>query len=215
MAVRYPIEYELTPKSIESGRRWLTLRVKNIGSEDLTTLDVRLNSLDAYNLSTLGTGSYISLLRPDEEQVLPFQISANATTRVYISIDGLRDGTVFHWESPNIPVIIDQESTDLVSLFAMTEPYPLLNEKIKVEATLRGEAANDGFTLEFWADTPSGEFEKLGVVETPALDIGEEARFSAEIQPDEEGLYTIYGYLYDGVKRIGRAIEHVTVTKAA
>jgi hypothetical protein len=63
MAIKYPLEYELTPKSIDAGRHWVTLSLQNIGTQDLTGLDVNLNSLDAYGISVLGTGSYVSLLK--------------------------------------------------------------------------------------------------------------------------------------------------------
>jgi hypothetical protein len=215
MAIKYPIEYELVPTTIDTGRHWMTLNLKNIGNQDLTGLDVKLNSLDAYSMSSLGTGSYVSSLKADEEQAIPYQVSANRTASLYVTVDGWRDGKQFHWESPSILVTVGTDVAQLVSLFAMTEPYPILGEKIHCEATVRGLAPSEGLTLEFWADTPSGEFEELAAVETKVLARNEEATYSAEITPDEEGLYTIYAYLYDGAHRIGRRIEHVQVGRTA
>lgn len=214
MGIKYPIEYELVPTSIDTGRNWVTLDLKNIGNQDLIGLDVNLNSLDAYSVSALGTGSYVSSLKADEEQAIPFQLSANRTASLYVTIDGWRDGKRFHWESPGILVTVGSDVAQLVSLFAMAEPYPILGEKVRCEATVRGLTESEGLTLEFWADTPSGEFEELASVETKALSPDEEATYSAEVAPDEEGLYTIYAYLYDGVNRIGRRIEHVHVGMA-
>jgi hypothetical protein len=211
MAIRYPIQYELSPKRMDPGRRWLTLNIKNLGAEDLTGLDIRLNSLDIYSLSVLGTGSYVSVLEPEEERILPFQVSANSTGSVYISVDGWQDGESFHWESPGALITVGREVAELVSLFAMTEPYPPLRKTIRCEANVRGLAESEGLRLEFWADTPSGEFEELATVETKQLSAGEEARYSAGITPEEEGLYTLYAYLYDGVRRIGREVETVYV----
>ncbi len=211
MPIRYPIEYELNPKNISPGTRWLTLKLKNVGTEDLVGLDVRLNSLDAYSLSVLGTGSYVSLLSPNEERVLPFQVSANMTASLYISMDGLKNTTAFHWESPVIFVTVGKEAAELVSLFAMSEPYPPVGERIRIEATVRGRSESEGLSLEFWADTPTGEFQELGIVETKPLDMGEEAVYAAKVTPEEEGLYTIYTYLYDGTKRLGRETERVYV----
>lgn len=214
MAIKYPLEYDLTPKSIGTGRHWVTLTLKNIGSQDLTGLDINLNSLDAYSISVLGTGSYVSILKTDESRDLPFQVSANRTGSLYLTLDGWKDGERFHWESPGIPITVGAEVAELVSLFAMTEPYSVVGERIRCEATVRGLTPSEALTLEFWADTPGGEFEELAIVETKQLQPGEEATYSAEVTPDEDGLYTIYAYLYDGVRRIGREVEYVYVREA-
>ena len=144
MPIRHPIEYELTPKQVDAGTHWLTLRLGNEGSQELTGLDVRLNSLDAYGLSVFGTGSYIAILDADEERILPFQVSAVFSTTLYVSLDGWRDGAAFHWESPGIVITVGQEAAELVSLFAMTAPYPALGEKIRIEATVQGRGENAG-----------------------------------------------------------------------
>jgi hypothetical protein len=214
MALRYPIEYELTPKNIQGGRRWMSLRLKNVSSDTLTALDVRLNSLDVYSISVYGTGSYVSVLEPEEEVVLPFQLQANSSGSLYISTDGFRDGVSFHWETPAVPITVGAEVAEIVSVFAMTEPYPLLGDRIECEATLRGLQETEGVTLEFWAENPSLDFEAFHTIETKALSPGETVRYSAEFEPEEKGLYTIYAYLYDGARRIGREIEHVSVREA-
>ena len=214
MAIKYPLEYELTPSSIDTGRHWVTLRLKNIGTQDLTGLDINLNSLDAYSISVLGTGSYVSILRPDETREIPFQVSANRTGSLYLTLDGWKGGGRFHWESPGMPITVGAEVAKLVSLFAMTEPYSVVGERIRCEATIRGLSTSEGLKLEFWADTPGGAFEELAIVETKALDPGEEATYSAEVTPDDDGLYTVYAYLYDRVRRIGREVEYVYVREA-
>ena len=94
------------------------------------------------------------------------------------------------------------------------EPYSLIGEKIRIESTVRGLTESEGLKLEFWADTPSGAFEELAIVETKPLSVAEEATYSAEITPDEEGLYTVYAYLYDNARRIGREVEYVYVREA-
>jgi len=91
----------------------------------------------------------------------------------------------------------------------MTEPYPNVRETVRCEATVRGLAQSAGLTLEFWVEEPDGTFEEMGTVETRALGAGDTATYTAEMTVDEEGVYTVYAYLYDGVKRIGREIEHV------
>jgi hypothetical protein len=151
----------------------------------------------------------VATLAPGEEHLLSFQASANYSTSVYLAVDGWQEGETFHWESPYVPLTVGQEAAELVRLFAMTAPYPALKEQITVEATLRGVTQSEGLDLEFWADTPAGEFEELASVETKALAPDEEVTYSAEITPEQEGMYTIYAYLYDTGKRIARETESV------
>jgi hypothetical protein len=209
MGIRYPIEYELKPRNVLVGTRWLTVNLKNVGTETLTGLDVNVNSFDTYSMSVFGTGRYVAVLEPGDERLLTFQVSASYSTSLYISIDGWQDGDSFHWESPYIPVTVGREVAELVSLFAMTEPYPALQEKITVEATVRGLSQTEGLNLEFWADMPGGKFEELASVETKALSPNEEVTYSAEITPEEAGMHTIYAYLYDDGRRIARETEYV------
>jgi hypothetical protein len=214
MDVKYPIEYELTPRNVSAGMRWLTLRLKNVGETNLIGLDVKLNSLDAYDIYVHGTGNYVAVLKPGEEEIVPFQTLATATGQVYASLDGWQEAALFHWESPRIVVNVGEDMAKLMSLFALTQPYPHRGERIRFEAVLRGSSQSERLRLEFWAETPSGEFIELGKVETQALSMNEEACYSAEITPEEEGMYTIYAYLYDGAKRIGHEVERVYVKEA-
>ncbi len=212
MPIKHPIEYELRPMHVTGGQRWLTLRIKNTSTDSLTGLDVRLNSLDAYSISVYGSGNYMANLGPKEERVLAFQVLATTTSGMYVTIDGWRDGAPFHWESPNILVTVGKEVAELVSLFAMTEPYPAVGTQVKCEAVIHGLEQNEGLRLEFWADTPGEIFKELAAIETKALTAGETARYGAEIMVEKRGAYTIYAYLYDDFKRIGRRTEHIYVT---
>ncbi len=212
MGLRYPLEYELTPKNLTAGTRWLTLRLKNVGADALTSLDVRLNTLDPYSINVYGSGSYIPVLNAGEQRTLAFQVSAVTTTSLYVSIDGWKDGESFHWETPYVLLTVGEEAAELTSLFAMTEPYPAMNETIRCEATIRGLSDSEELSLEFWANTPSGDFEELATIQTKALSVGEEARYSTEVTVEESGMYTIYAYLYDGMKRIGRRTEYLYVS---
>jgi hypothetical protein len=211
MPIKKPIQYDINPKNIDVGTRWLALTLRNIGTEDLTLLDIRLNSLDAYSISVNGTGEYISALKPNEEHMLAFHVMANSTGSLYVTLDGRRDKQPFHWESPGMLVRVGTATAELKSLFALTEPYPRQGEAIRCEATLRGLTASEGLTLEFWAASPSGEFEELAVMKTKELPAGEEDRYGTELSPAEEGLHTIYAYLYDDGRRIGYQVEHVYV----
>ena len=214
MAVKGPIKYELIPMSTSAGLRWLTLTIKNTGTENLIGLDIKLNSLDAYSIQVHGTGTFVQVLKPGEEQVIPFQALVSATDWVYISLDGYRGTRIFHWESPRIRIRVGQDTAMLVSLFALTDPYPRLEERIRVEATLQGATESEDLRLEFWAETPGEELVELGTVEPKDLVTGEEVRYAVEITPRQEGMYTLYAYLYDRARRIGHELEHVRVRKA-
>lgn len=211
MPIRYPVEYEINPKFVEPGWRWLTCTLKNVGSQGLTGLEIKANSVDDYGVRVLGTGGFVPELRPGEQHVYPFQVAANQSASLYVSLDGRQDGAPFHWESPSVLVSVGKEAAELLSLFAMSEPYAPVGEKVRCEASLRGLSKSQGLRLEFWVDTPEGEFEALGEVETKRLEAGEEAVYAAEFLPEEEGLYTIYAYLFDGIRRIGRQTENVYV----
>jgi hypothetical protein len=211
MATKQPLEYDLTPGNVSSGMHWLTLRLRNVGERNLIGLDAKLNSLDAYDIYVYGTGSYIAVLKPGEEEIVPFQTLATATGRVYASLDGWQGAALFHWESSPITVKVGDDVAKLVSLFALTHPYPQMGEQIRFEAVVRGSSHSEKLQLEFWAETPSGESVQLGRIETKALSAEEEAHYSVETTPQEEGIYTIYAYLYDGAKRIGHAMEKVCV----
>jgi len=182
--------------------------------ENLIGLDIKLNSLDAYSVHVHGTGTFVQVLKPDEEQAIPFQALVNATDWVYVSLDGWRGARIFHWESPRIRIRVSQDAATLVSLFALTEPYPRLGERIRVEATLQGATESEDLRLEFWAETPREELVELGTVEPKDLVAGEEVRYAVEITPRHEGIYTLYAYLYDGARRIGHELEHVRVREA-
>lgn len=161
---------------------------------------------------TLDSGTYIPLLEENEERELYVKVSGSQSTSVYITIDGWQNSDRFFWESPMIPITVGKKSAELVNVFAMVEPYPVVGDVIRCEAKVRGLAASPELELGFWADY-NGNFEKLGEVRTKTLSANEEASYSAEFTPEESGLYIIYAYLYDSDgKRIDREIDKVYVT---
>ena len=203
MRRKYPIEYELDPKEIDIGTHWLTLKLKNIGIKTIKNLDVRLHSNYTKNLQVIGTGKYLTDLKPKEEEIVPFQVLASGTTSVEATIKGLRDEEYFYWASPWIHVKVAGEVAELQSVYVLTHPYTIIGKTLEIEATIKCFVENDGLDLEFWAETPSMEFKELAKIETKVMSVDEEVRYSAEIIPDETGFYTIYSYLYDNGRQIG------------
>ena len=76
----------------------------------------------------------------------------------------------------------------LQSLKVSSYPYGIIGRKLEVEATIKGFKDSEG---EFWADTPTGKYERLAEIKTKKLSRGEEASYSAKITPKEKGYYTV------------------------
>jgi len=210
--VRYPIEYELRPTRLAEGEQWVWLDLQNVSDDPITQATVRLISQDASRLKTKEPDNYVPSLSPDQEQEVGFEVEAAAPTAVYISIAGEWDGAPFRWESPYIQLSVGDMVAEIASLATMTTPYPPVDEPIQVEAVIRALGHAEDLRLELWADTPSGAFERLTKVTTGELNAGDERRYPTAFTPEEKGTHTIYAYLYDGVERIDRRLEHVYVT---
>jgi hypothetical protein len=211
MVTKYPLQYAIEPRQVEAGRRWVTVRLKNVGETTLRSLDVRLNSLDAYAIAVYGTGSFVPELNPNEEQILPFQVSANAPGSVYISVDGWEEERPFHWETPGVAVNVGARVAELVSLFAMGEPYVALGEAVRCEAMVHSFEETEDLTLEFWVESADGEFQGVNTLETAQLEPGARERYQTKVMPKEEGIHTLHAYLYDGVRRLGHQTDRVYV----
>lgn len=214
MATRHPLQFEVSPQQVERGVGWLTLSVKNVGAEALTGLSVGLHSMDEYSIAVAGEGDYVAALPPGESEEIPYRVSADLTGRVYVSVEGWEEEERFAWESPGILIKVGDPPADLVSVFALTAPYPSPGEALRCEAIVRGFAPSDDLSLEFWAQQPNGAFEELVTLENLQLDAGDENDYVTEITPEHEGEYVVHAYLYDGHERIGHATDKVYVGQA-
>jgi len=214
MATRDPFRYELQPRRVDEGRNWVSVTLENVADDPLRSLDVSLITLDAYSIEAVGEGAYVPVLGPGAQEVIPLQVLAKLSGSLYIGVDGERAGEPFHWESPDITLTVADQAAEMASLLTLADTAVEVGEMMRCEATIRGRAESEGLTLEFWAKTPSGTFEELAVVETKALAPDEEARYVAEVEAEEVGRYTVYAYLYDGTKRLGRRVETMFVEEA-
>ena len=214
MKIRYPLAFEIFPKEIDAGEKWLTLRIKNIGKSKLLNLDVQLNSLDSYYLKGINDSEFIYELEPDEETKIPFKVKATATSSVYVSVESMtEDGKPLFVESPSVTIRIGYVPAEIRTMFVLTRPYPVPEETIKCESTIIGLKRSNELNLEFWADTPSEKFELLASMKTKQFDAGEIGKYSAEITPEDEGVYEIHAYLYDGDKRVDHKTDTIFVKK--
>ncbi|SRR5438034_1675972 len=209
---KYPLEYELSPESLEKGTQWLTLRIKNEGDDKLHNLDIKMHSIDSLHISFRSPSDYIYRLTPDEEKYMNFQVDAHATTAIYASIRYFKGGGQFHWDSPWIHEEVIGEVAELESIL-VSNPYGTMGRELDVEATVKGLGDSFGLNLHFWADTPSGKYEELAEIKTKKLSRGEEASYTTKITPKEEGYYTVYASLYNNYRRIGRDSDTLRVEK--
>ena len=214
---KYPIEYELNPTEMDKGKQWLTLKLKNTGSQTLERLDVELHSLDTFYLFPFifpfGLGHYLGELKPDEEREVVFQVNAYGSVDVYVTINALKNGDHFWWESGWTHISIIEEKAEIERLVVLSHPYTTIGETLSAEATIKGLRKSTGLKLEFWVETPSGKFEEQATIEIKELSVGEEARYSAEFTPKETGHYTIYAYLFDEWRRIGHKTDSIYAQK--
>jgi hypothetical protein len=213
MRLKYPFEVEVKPREVDFGLHWITVSLKNFSDDDLYNLDVKLNSLDSYYVWVYGSGQYVPNIESNETEIVPFQVSATGTTRVYVTASGRRNGDYFYWESPRFKLSVGREAAELRNLFVLSHPYTTIGKTIEAEAVIEGVAGGKSLDLQFWVDTPSGSFDKIADVETKVLDEGEEVKYSAEITPEEDGLYEIFAYLYDEQKMLGRKSNTILVSK--
>lgn len=214
MKIRYPLAFDLIPKEIDTGQKWLTLRIKNIGKSKIMNLDVQLNSLDSYYLNPINESEFIYELDPNEETKIPFQVHAHATSNVYVSVESITEkGEPLFVESPSMNIRVGFTPAEIQSMFVLSEPYPVPEETIKCESSILGLKDTGELELEFWAETPKDRFEELAVMKTKSIDPGEIAKYSAEITPENEGLYKIHAYLHDGHSRIDHKTDIIYVKK--
>ena len=216
---KYPIEYELEPMEIERGARWLTLKLKNTGTQTLKKLDVQLHSRDTDSLIVygtsfgFGTGQYLEALEPNKETKLVFRVNANGSADVYATIQGREDGDPFWWESSYTRIHVSDEKAYLESLLVLSNPYTTIGQTLSAEATVKGLRKSSGLRLEFWVETPSGKNEQQAKIDIKELSVGEEARYTAEFTPKETGRYAVYAYLYDEWRRIDHKMDYIYTLK--
>lgn len=212
MGAKFPIAYEIEPESIRAGRSWLTISLSNVSQDPLTGLNVRLNSLDTYAIEVVEDAQFVSALEPDDEVALRYRVRARTSGGIYVSADGRWGGEPFHWESPARRIAVGAQTAELVSVFVLSDPEPRRGESVTIEATLRGLTTASGLILEFWVETPSGESISVDKTATELLNPGEVATYKSDpFVPEEEGIYVIHVYLFDGMRRIAHGTDYFSI----
>lgn len=205
------IAYEITPQSVDVGQRWITVRIQNKSDKTMTNLDVRLNSQDTFGLEVIEPYRFVPVLNSGEEQYFYFRISASLTTGVYLSIVGEKNSLPFYWEMPTQYIRISEEPAELLSLFAVSEPRVILGTTITCEAAVKSFTPTKDLIVDVWTEGPDGLIEDLDSIKTGDLEAGQTKVFSTQFKPDKTGVYTVHAELYDGVRRLGKQIDYVTI----
>ncbi len=212
-----PIQYELNPTDVHEGINWVTLKLKNIETKTLKELDVQMHSVNPFNLLVYGQGllwgQYISELGPLKGVELLFRVDASGSADVYVTIEGRKDGDYFWWESSWMTLQLIGEKARINSLLVLSNPYTAVGKTIISEATVEGLRKDGGLKLEFWVEPPSGKNERQSTIDITDLPVGEKTQYKVEVIPQEEGLYTIYAYLFDGQKQIDSMTETIYAQK--
>lgn len=213
MAYNPPFEYSLTPEEIEPGTKWVSIHLKNIGKQPMMNMDVRLISNDPLRIRALDRSGYINMLDPGEERVVPVQVEANQGGWVYVHVEYWLDDKLYYWESPNVWIKVRRDPARIMTLFSMKGPQLNVGEEVPVEATIVANSPTNSLHMDFWVETAEGQFEAFETVDVDPMDADEARTIQTEFTPEEEGLYSIYAYLFVGDRRLDRKIEQLRVIK--
>ena len=155
------------------------------------------------------------MLNPGEEKVVPMQAEVNQGSWVYLHVEYWIDGELYYWESPNVWIAAERDPARIMTLFSMDGPQVIVGEDASVEATLVANLPTNPLRLDFWVETAGGKFEAFKSVDVAAMDNGEIRTITTQFQPDEEGLYSVYAYLFEGDRRLDRKIEQIQAVKSS
>jgi hypothetical protein len=112
------------------------------------------------------------------------------------------------FEDESLP---EGDGAEIASFSALTDPYPTLGSRVKIEATIRGLGYDRPLGLEFWADTPENTSISIDKMPTDPIPEGETPRYTAEFTPKHEGIYTLHAYLFAGTLQIDHAVDELSI----
>lgn len=197
------IKYEIKPKNIDIGEQWISVELENISDRVLQNLSVRIHSLDTFGLEVIEGNRYIQNLASETLTTVNFRIRALFTAHLYISIEGYEDEEFFYWETMPERINVGQDIGEIVYFVADTKSRIILDDKIKSEIGVKANDKVSNLRIEFWAEDPEHIVEEINTATTGEMSANEMKVFTTSFTPDKKGVYTIYTYLYDGIKRLG------------
>ncbi len=213
LEVKYPLEYEVEPERLEEGNHWLTVKLRNVGSEDLSLVKVQLNSLDSSSFIVDGLPKSFMELKRDETEEVPFEVTAFKTGDISVSLVARKglSGPPYYWESSPMSVVVGKERAELKSMFVLTHPHVKLGETLEVEAMVHSMGDEKGLVVEFWSQVDGGPTVALNRAELRNISPGEDESVFTSLKVEKKGYHTVHAYLYDETGRIDYKSDTILV----
>ena len=214
---KYAFEAIITPKELDRGRHWITVRLKNVSTEPLVDVSTTLYTSNSHDIDILPSGSfhYVKELRPQDAEVLNFHVFANHTGWVYLHVTAYRYGAFVSWYSPRHEVRIIEDPAEIQTFF-VNRPYWAYEETIETETVVHAHRDVRDLRLEIAATSPSKAHKLMDVIEIGVIAGGGTKRFVSELYASEEGMYHLTARLFHEEKLINskRASCYVTPLEA-
>jgi hypothetical protein len=208
--LKYPFAYKLNPLKVKKGRASLVLWLKNQSKEVLKNLQIRLVSLDPYNILVKENVKTLPQLKVSQEKKLTFKISAKSSARVYVLVAGKKANEFFEWESSWLKIKVGK-LPELKGLFVLDQPYIKAGKTARFEAVIGNLKKDTSLNLEMWVEFPNGDFKEIDCCQVRKTSQKKEDRYTTKLELKKPGLYTVHAYLFKDEEKIGHETESVWV----
>lgn len=200
---KYPFEAIITPETLERGRHWIIVQLRNVSTKMLTDVSATLFTYNSHDLDVLPSGSFhfVKELRPQETAALNFHVFANHTGRVYLHVTAYGDGALVSWYSPDQELRLSEDPAEIQTFFA-NRPYWAYEETIETETVVFAHRDTRNLRLEIAARPPSKAHTLMDVIDIDFIAEGGTKRFVSELYASEEGTYLLTARLFDEGKLI-------------
>jgi hypothetical protein len=200
---KYPFEVTLTPETLERGRHWITVQLRNVSTMLLTDVSATLFTYNSHDLDVLPSGSFhfVKELRPQETAALNFHVFANHTGGVYLHVTAYRDGALVSWYSPDQELRLTEDPAEIQTFF-VNRPYWAYEETIEAETVVFAHRDTRDLRLEIAARPPSKAHTLMDIIDIDFIAEGGTKRFVSELYASEEGTYLLTARLFDEEKLI-------------
>jgi hypothetical protein len=200
---KYPFELTVTPETLDRGRHWITVQLRNVSTEPLSDVRATLFTYNSHDLDVLPSGSFhfVKELRPQETATLNFHVFANHSGRVYLHVTAYRNGALVSWYSPDQELRLTEDPAEIQTFFA-NRPYWAYEETIEAETVVHARHDVQDLRLEIAARPPSKAHTLMDVIDIGFVAEGGTKRFVSELYASEEGTYLLTARLFHEQKLI-------------
>lgn len=197
------IGYTIKPTNIDIGERWITVELENISRNALQNLSVKIQSLDTFGVEVIEGSRFIPQLVPETNTAVHFRVKALFTARVYVSIEGYENDEPFYWESMPQRLKVNEDIAEIAYFITENKPKILLDDKVESEIGILSKQNIKNLRVEFWVEDPEYLIEEVDMTTIENMSAGDMKIVSTTFTPEKKGVYTIYAYIYKGIRRIG------------